>query len=519
MAGNLLTRFFSGRKSPASSFGGVAQANSVYGMTPTGQSPPKVNPYEEAGVSGTAIFGGFVQVIERDPRLVGQNRYRTVSDMLANVSIVAAGTRFFLNLVAQPDWSFEPAEDLGDGQSSDAAKAAAELVETVLTDMATPWTRVCRRMGMYRFQGFGIHEWTAKKRTDGLIGLDDIESRPQHTIERWQPDDRGTILGVWQRSPQNGKLYWIPRQKTVYLVDDTLTDSPEGLGLFRQMVDPSDRIQRYLKLEGQGFERDLRGIPIGRAPIASLNAAVKAGEITKDEAKKALDGLKRFVKMQVKIEDTGMILDSSAYQSINTDGQTVSAKDMWGLELLTGSANSIAELGAAITRLNFDMARIMGVEVLMIGENSGSRALSQDKSKNLYLMVNATVDDISEAVKRDVIGTICTLNNIPPELWPRAKVEDVAFKDVEAVTNALRNMALAGAVLAPDDPAINDVRALLGISAQPTDATAGLPVSPDAEDGTDEDGESDGGGGSSSAGDFGKRGGDDANLLAWLKGR
>jgi hypothetical protein len=509
---NPLSRYLPQRR-PKSPDGGIGieQSNGVggaYGVTPTGRPPLTTNPYQETGVSGTGIFGGFVQVIEKDPRLVGQNRWRTVSDMLANVSIVAASTRFFLNLCAQPDWTFEPAEDLPNGQSSDAAKAAAELVTQVIEDMATPWTRVCRKMALFRFHGFGIHEWTAKKRDDGLIGLDDIESRPQHTIERWQPDDRGTITGVWQRSPQNGKLYWIPRAKTVYLLDDTLTDSPEGMGLFRHMIDTSDRIQRYLKLEGQGYERDLRGVPLGRAPIAALNKAVSDGTLKKEDAEEMLAGLKKFVQLQVKIEDTGMILDSSAYQSFTGDGQTVSTKDMWGLELLTGPATSIEYLGAAITRLQFDLARIVGTEVLMIGESSGSRALSQDKSKNLYLNVNSTVDDIKEGAQRDLVSVICMLNNIPPQQWPKAKVEDVAFKDVEAVTNALKNMALAGAVLSPDDPAINDVRALLGISPAPDDAASGLGhIDPD-EDETDEDNDDSGGG----------SGGDDSALKKWLLG-
>lgn len=151
---------------------------------------PKASPYSEAGVSGTAVFGGYIANKEKSHKLFGQERYRVASDTLVNISIVAAGIRYFLNLLAKPEWKVEPADD------SDEAQRMADFVEEVMGDMVTAWPRLIRRCGMYRYYGFGIQEWTAKKRDDGLIGYEDIESRPQHTIERWSVDERGTVLGV-----------------------------------------------------------------------------------------------------------------------------------------------------------------------------------------------------------------------------------------------------------------------------------------------------------------------------------
>lgn len=433
-----------------------------------GGRPPKVNPYKEAGVSGTAIFGGYVENIERDFKLYGPDRYRTAADILANVSIVAAGIRFFLNLTAAPSWSVEPAEDMGEGESSDAAKKAANFLEEVLDSTATSWTRIVRRSGMYRYHGFGIQEWTAKKRDDGMIVLDDIESRPQHTIEKWVPDEDGTILGVQQRSPQTGKLLWIPRGKYVYLVDDMLSDSPEGLGLFRHLVEPAERLKKYLKLEGQGFERDLRGIPIARAPIDEINKAVASGAMKKEDGEMLLAAHRKFVKTQVRAEDTGLVMDSTPYKGVTADGNTISTVYKWGVELLTGGANSFSEVATALDRLNHDMARILGVDGLLLGDKaSGNRALGEDKSRNLYLGVNGTVDDIREAIERDVRDPLWALNGLPDELKPKLKTEDVAFKDVVALSTMLSNMATAGAMLAPDDPAIDDMRDLAGLSRAP----------------------------------------------------
>ena len=120
---------------------------------------------------------------------------------------------------------------------------------------------------MYRFYGFSIQEWTARRRDDGFLTFADIAPRSQRTIERWDVDEAGQVLGALQRSPQTQEEIYLPREKLLYIVDDTLNDSPEGLGLFRHLVAPSRRLKRYEQLEGFGFETDLRGIPIGRSPV------------------------------------------------------------------------------------------------------------------------------------------------------------------------------------------------------------------------------------------------------------
>lgn len=437
-----------------------------------GRAAPKVSPYSEAGVSGTAIFGGYVENIERDHRLFGKERYRTAADILANVSIVAAGLRYFLNLAAAPKWSVEPAKDQkgSKDESSDAAKQAAEFFQSVLDDMETSWPRIVRRSAMYRFHGFGIQEWTAKRRDDGNIGIADIESRPQHTIEQWQRDPNGAIQAVGQRSPQTGELIWLPRTKVMYLVDDSLTDSPEGMGWFRHLVDPAERVRKYLKLEGRGYERDMRGIPVGRAPLAELNkaAAQQTEEKKETYVGKRLAGIRAFLRAQSKAEDTGLLLDSSTYESITADGTQVSAAYKWAMELLTGGAMGFTDIATAIDRLTRDMALILGVEGLLLGNgasSSGNRSLSEDKSKNLYTMVNGTLSDIAEAAERDIRDVVWKLNGFPDELKPRLKVEDASFKDAAMVAAALRDLGAAG--LAPDDPAVDDIRDLLGISRAP----------------------------------------------------
>lgn len=426
-----------------------------------------VSPFKEAGSAGYSVYGGYLTTHERRASLVGQNRYITASNLLTNISIVAAGTRYFLNMLAKPSWSFEPAD------KSDQAKQMAEFMEDAFDNMSTSIPRIVRRGGMYKFHGFGIHEWTAMKRDDGKIGILDIESRPQHTIEKWDVEANGDILGVVQRSPQDGSFAYLPRSKFVYLVDDMMTDSPEGMGWFRHLVDPAERMTEYRRLEATGFLKDLSGLPIGKAPIAEMQALIGhpkpgGGSWTKADIDAAIAGLKNFMEMHAKTTSSSLMLDSSAYEDVTQDGTKTTSVAKWGIDLLTGSADSAPHVGKAIEQLTQDMARIIGVENMLTGANGrGSQALSKDKSENFHLTVNSTLGDMRGAFERDIVDQVWALNGFDDKLKPEIKVEDVAYKDVTELSTMLANMAQAGAVLAPDDPAINDLRDLAGIARAP----------------------------------------------------
>lgn len=430
---------------------------------------PSVAPFTEQGVVGTVVYSGYIHTREKSAKWTGQQKYMTIADMAVNTSIIAAGVRYTSGLVAHPKWTIRPAIE------KDAeAEAAAELVESIINDLTTPWSHVVRRAYMYKFYGFGLQEWTAKRRTDGKIGLLNVAPRPQFTIDRWEVDESGLVAGVWQLSPTTGAPIGIPRSKLLYLVDDALSDSPEGVGVFRHLAEPWERLKMFHDLEARAFERDLRGIPIGRIPYTLINEAVRAGQLTEAKAKDMVKSMEDFVQIAVKQSDTGLTIDSSPYVSQAADGDKVTGTMQWGLELLQGSGGGMNEIASSIKRTQFEMATIMCVQQLLYGMegSGGNRALSKDMSQNLYLMANAALTDIAAGVDHDIIAPICLLNNIPEDKRPKCEVEDVAFKDAESVAATLAKMAQAGAVLSPDDPVINDVRELMGVSVP-------LPVSPE----------------------------------------
>lgn len=458
----------------------------IFDRLRTGLSRAPVSSGKVLGTTGAVVIGGYLQDNELAPELQGQRRYQTYSDLLANVSIVAAGVRYFLNLVALASWKIEPPAGVA------GAEEHAELFESMLYDMKTPWSRVTRRTAGYKLHGFSIQEWTSKRRPDGVTGFYDVSPRPQVTIERWAVDEHGELEGVFQRAPASGEEIPLPRQKLVYAVDDALADTPEGLGLFRHLVEPSTRLREFQLLEAYGFQSDLAGIPIARGPLEKIDERVRLNKMTSAERKSALQPLRDFLRKRIKNPSLGLLLDSATYRG-SDDAQTPSAIPQWDVSLLQSSAaQSQAAMLAAIERLNRELARVLGVEGLLLGTDAqGSHALSRDKSQAFGLMVDSVLAEAGLIYEADLVGTAWRLNGWPDETKPTLKADVSSFRSVEAVTKALSDMATAGAVLDPDDPVIGEVRDILGVSRPPEVSAEDRDAALDREDETEDEDEED----------------------------
>src|SRR3954467_2909815 len=101
-------------------------------------APRRSSPFSESGVSGAGVGGGAIMLPpgERKYKATGFRRYADAYQMLADMSIVAASVRYFLNLTARPNWKAKPPSDKPE------AKAAAEFMESVISGMQqTSWQR------------------------------------------------------------------------------------------------------------------------------------------------------------------------------------------------------------------------------------------------------------------------------------------------------------------------------------------------------------------------------------------
>lgn len=424
-------------------------------------------PEETIGAPGVAIYGGVLMETEKDSRLSGTEKYLSYSNLLANNSIVSAGVRFFLNIASGVEWEVQVSEEM---EGDEKAMKIADQIKFVMHDMEMPWHKLIRDTLMHRFYGFSIGEWVAKRNTKGehkgLTGFKKVAPRSQATIVRWDQKKNGDLEGVMQRSPQTQQEEYIPRGKMIYCVDDTLHDSPEGLGIFRHIIKLHARLVRYEILEGWGFERDLRGTPVGRAPLGVLAQMVAQKKITESKALAIRKPIEDFIEKALKGIDTGIVLDSAVYKGTG-ENNAPSANTHWGIELLKGETTSQEEMSKAIERIERSIARLLGVEQLMLGSDSrGSHALSQDKSQQFGVVIDAALNEVARCLERDYLGPLFELNGWDVKYMPTFRLSKAQFREVGEIVAALKDMALAGAPVPVNDKVVNAVRRLLGMPDQ-----------------------------------------------------
>jgi len=409
---------------------------------------------------------------ENSPELNGTRRYTTYANMIANSITVALGVRYVLDILGGTGWKFQASPNDKDGYYK-------EFMESVLRGTKTPWGRHLKKIGMYKFNGASLHEWVAMRREDGMIGLFDLEHRPMATICQWDYTDDG-IMGVFQRSRTGGSNLYIPREKLVYVVDDCITDNPEGVGLLRHVSNTSRQLERLEQLEGYGYEMDVNGVPKIRLPYGLLEKK-KAG--ASDAEIKAIDSLidtyEKWAASHVKNPALGIVMDSATYQS-NDAASSPSGVPLFDLEMLSSTNSSAGPLNTSIERKHREIARILGIESLLLGTGGSAQAsVSKDKTSQLQSTIMRMNKDIGHVVDSDVIDRVWRLNGFPLEMKPTSKPDPVNLRDVEAIVSALTQ--LAGAPFRDGDTAENEVRDMIGISHAPV-ADVGLKPLPDNED-------------------------------------
>jgi hypothetical protein len=417
-----------------------------------------------AGTDGVASYMGYLRSGEDHRDLRGSAKWLTYSNAM-HVGVVATGIRFFLNLLGGTKWSVIPDEYAGK-----EGRKAADIVQAGLIDapMMRPWPQVVRKAALYRLLGFSLHACAMRRRKDGIVVFSAIEHRPQHTIEKWhRANESAQWTSVTQRSAQTGKEIDIPLDECWLLTDDTLTDSPEGVGVMRHVIELVRRLGVYEDLEGKAYAEDLGGMPIGRAPLAEIeleNKGKTAAEIQSNKMARTAQ-LRDSLSKRLKEPEVSqwLLLDSDLYT--NPDGSKAGTPK-WGIEMLRSETVNLPDINTVIGRLELQIARVLGTEFTMMGGSSaGSYSMHEDKTTMFATNLQATLDEVSWSATMQLARRLVARNGIDPDATPQLVAEPIATENVLAATQALANLTMAG--LRPDDPVRNVIRDRLRLPAEP----------------------------------------------------
>lgn len=419
------------------------------------------------GITGVVSFSGTVSSGERHSDMTGPQKWLTYSNSY-NTPVVATGLRYFGNLLAGTEWHCEENPAGGRG-----ARRGRELVEEGLLSsaMLKPWPQIVRKASMYRPLGFSIHATAMRRRPDGMIVYSQIEHRPQHTIEKWnRKSEAEPFHEVVQRSRQSGAEFPIPLDECFYCVDDTLTDSPEGVGLLRHVIEHVRRLGTLEKMEGTALVRDMGGTPLGRAPISDIIAQLgtaSASEVTTKVAE-AVANLRAVMENRNKTPEEAMylLLDSATYR--NHDG-TPTGVAKWALEIVRSETANMAQTDVTIRRVELQIARVLGIEFALMGaDGKGSYAQHEDKTSMFATNLQTTLNELGWFATMQLARRLVARNGLDPDTCtPRLVAEPISTEAVLTATQALANLSMAGATMPPDYEGFDVLLGRLRLPARP----------------------------------------------------
>lgn len=201
-----------------------------------------------------------------------------------------------------------------------------------------------------------------------------------------------------------------------------------------------------------------------RGPIADLmQEAERAGIPSNDRARikeyvdKRTSFLDRILRKHVKDPELSIMLDSSTCRT-GDEKRAPSDVKKWDITTLRAEAAAHGEARAAINAKNREIARLLCMEWMLMGDGEGARAVQDGKTTMFGMVVNGSLEAVGAAATHGQARRIVRMNGFDEDTCaPRVYPEPVPTETIEASCNALAALARAGAPLRPQDLEIVNV--------------------------------------------------------------
>lgn len=426
-----------------------------FGDVPATLAPPTVtaSPLSEVGLTGLKRFGGYV-FEEFLPVLQGVKATAVYQEMSENDPVVGAALAAITALCRQAGRRIEFDRD------EPASLEAGEFIESCLDDMSVSFDDTLADILSMLPYGFSYHEIVYKRRdgrdgdhqsryTDGKIGWRKWPIRAQATKWRWEFDEEGGILGMWQRAAPAYQLVFLPIERCLLFRPRIYKNNPEGRSLLRNAYRSWYFLKRIQEIEAVGIERDLAGLPVLYAPAEYLNPD------SPNELKSVGTALKQIVQNIRRDEQEGVLLP---------DIRDDKGNQVLKLELLTSGGTRAFNTDQTIQRYEQRIAMSMLADFIMMGhQRVGSYALADAKVNVFAVAVKAWLGSVAEVINAHAIPRLLELNGMHPVTQPTLCFEDLETPDLTVMGDFVAKLSAAGMTLFPDPKAENFFRHLMGL--------------------------------------------------------
>ena len=403
--------------------------------------------YFEIGSTGLRRWGGDVDE-EFLPQLRGRQAVKVFREMRDNDPVVGAVVFTVDMLLRQITWGTEAAS-----QNYDDLRAE-QFLEDCMHDMSHTWEDLISEVLSMMVYGWSWHEVVYKRRigdvrnpkmrsqhSDGLIGWRKMPIRSQETLHEWVFDDDGGVQAMKQYAPPDFQSIEIPIKKSLLFRTSTHKNNPEGRSILRNAYRPWYFKKRHEETEGIGIERDLAGLPVAWVPAEMMHP--KASE----DDKYTVNMFKKMVRNVRRDEQEGLVLPLDYDDNGNK---------LYEFELLNSGGSRTLNIDQAITRYEQRIAMTVLADFILLGhENTGSYALSVNKTGIFRTALNSWAQMIAETINRHEIPRLFDLNGWKVKDYPKITPGEVDPPDIGELGQFITQMAGAGMTLFPD-PELED---------------------------------------------------------------
>jgi hypothetical protein len=398
--------------------------------------------FVELGASGLRRWGGQVDE-EFLPQLRGVRAVKTFKEMRDNDPVVGAVVFAVDMLLRQVSWRTEPYSQMYEDLQ------AEELVKTCMNDMSHTWEDLISEILSMLIYGWSWHEMVYKRRVgdvrdprfrskhnDGLFGWRKIPIRSQDTLQDWIFDVDGGIQALRQLAPPDYKQVDIPIAKSLLFRTTSHKNNPEGRSILRNSYRPWYFKKRLEEIEGIGIERDLAGLPVAYVPAEMMVPSAS------DDDKATVEMFKKMVRNVRRDEQEGLVLP----MDFDDDGN-----ELYRFELLNSGGTRAINIDGAITRYEQRIAMTILADFILLGhEQTGSYALSVNKTGIFRTALNSWAENIAETFNRHAIPRLFDLNGWQIKNYPRIVPGEVDPPDLGELGAFIQQISGSGMTLFPD---------------------------------------------------------------------
>lgn len=347
---------------------------------------------------------------------------KTYREMRDNDPVVGACVHAITQILRESRWGAKVPEG---GSEEDRV-----FLEDNMKGMTHTWMEfVTDALSMVTYGWSWFEQVYMRRKTDNRIMWKKFGTRKQSSYEKWEIDNVGETLGLWQRPPPSYRAVYIPIQKSLHFRTDPNGGNPEGRSVLRSAFKPWYYKKHIEEIEGIGLERDLTGMPHITLP-ENVNPNSDDPEVTA-----MITAAKRLVSSVRRDEQDGIITPFG-----------------WEFELISSPGQRQFDTTQVINRYNKEIAVTVLAQFIMLGmERTGSYALAREQTDMFYLSLESWLDGIASIINRNAVSTLFKLNGKVNRPLPYVVHTPVRRFDLKEISEYVAKMAPLNAIELDED--------------------------------------------------------------------